>query len=145
MLGSRKDASGHNVWDDDVANADIAAVTALHQDQIAKYGKDKVGDMPNLLHKPVVLALVCEHAGKIIDAYYFEAVLELCGVGCSPRAAVALKHASNGLFEHFKKRGFRMMRTFIPREVAEPVGEQLELTGFKPQDEFYAHFLKDLR
>ena len=144
MLGT-KTVGERKVFDQAVADADKEALKAIHQQQIEKYGAELVGDFPELDQWPVRMCLVAERGGKIVDGYYFECSLELCGIGCDPEAAIALKRSAPALIQHFRKQKFRFIRTYIPRAVEKQVGKTLTKTGFRQQDQDLAHFLLDIR
>ena len=144
MLGA-KEQDGKLVYSDAQAESDIAAVKELHRKQVEKFGDDAVGDFPRLNHWPVELAIVFEREGKIIGCMYGECILEMCMIGDDPRATVRLKRSAPSIKEFFKEKGFRLLRTFIPRVAEKRIPEELAGVGFKNQDREYQHFLLDLR
>lgn len=144
MLGSVK-VDGENVYTQEQALIDELACELVHQEQIQRYGADVVGDLPCLTKFPVWLALVAERNGEIVDFCYFEMNLEFCQGGCDPRASAALRRVAPGLIQRFVKKGFRLLRTFIPKGAPAGIGKELKRTGLRSQDEMYEHFLLDMR
>lgn len=145
LLGCWKRQDGTWVFDQGLADSDVAAAKEIHQRQIEKYGVDIVGDMPDLLTLPVIASYIAERDGERVDFAYMEANVEVCMGGCDARAAAALRQFSQAMIAVAKKNKFRMARVFVPRVAAGPVGKELKRTGFKLQDEMYAHWLLDLR
>lgn len=145
MVGTKR-VNGVVTFSEEQAASDVEACHRIHQQQIEKYGKDVVGDEPDLLKPPVWLALVAERDDVIVDYYYAELIPEGCMGGCDTRAAASLRQAAPGLIRRMQHKGFRFIRTVAPRVVEGPVGKELRKTGFRQQDaKEYAHFLLDLR
>lgn len=133
------------VYDAVQAEKDMAAIEILHAEQVEQFGLESVGDLPEMDKFPVWLALVCERKGKVIGAWYGEMILEGCMIGCDPKATALLKRSAPGLIERFKRKGIRLLRTFVPKGADLRIGKELGRVGFRNQDEMYEHYLLDMR
>jgi len=122
---------------------DVPAIHELWDEQEAILGV-KV-DRPDLFKEPVLLTLVVEHRGKIINAFYAEAVVEVCGIGVDPRGTVAMQRAGSQAMMFFRNRGFRWVRCFVPNRLAKLISKPLSYVGFVDQSDALTHFANDLR
>lgn len=131
-------------FDPELAERDKAACKAIHAKQVEKYGKDVVGDEPELTTFPVMLSKVAERDGEIVDFMYIEAIGEFCQGGIDAEATAALRRHAPEVIQELRNKGFRILRTAIPNIVNEEVSKPLVRAGFKEQGQ-YDHYLLDMR
>lgn len=101
-------------------------------------------DKPMLFASPVLLTLVAEDGGgKIVDALYCEAVLDVTKIGCSRAGFDGAEVIVEDLRQWAARRSFRLARIAIPRALIGAMESVLRRFGFACADEF-SHWVRRL-
>jgi hypothetical protein len=102
-------------------------------------------DKPMLFAPPVLLAMVAEDDhGKICDAFYCEAVLDVTKIGCSRRGFEGSEVIVEDLRKWAARRSFRLARIAIPKKLAGVMAATLKLFGFSCVDDNLSHWARRL-
>lgn len=120
---------------------DIPEILALWRVTDRLLGKQ---DKPMLFAPPVMLTMVAEDdAGKIVDALYCEAVLDVTKIGCSRAGFDGAEAVVEDLRKWAAHRSFRLARIAIPRRLLGAMEGVLRRFGFHCADEF-SHWVRRL-
>lgn len=100
---------------------------------------------PALFDMPVLLTLVAENQdGKIVDALYLEAQVELVKIGCSPDGLAEIAGLEEDLSIYLKSIGIRtvLATTLVTRK--DKMADGLISLGFKSCEGFWRYFKRHL-
>lgn len=96
---------------------DADAVRALHAAQEKRIGRKM--DLPDLMEKPVLLALVRRTEGRVSHVIYLEAEVEVCALGETPVPESDWDKVSDVIQVFLVRRGIRIARAFVPEAFLE--------------------------
>ena len=100
---------------------------------------------PALFDRPVLLALVAEDAeGKIVDALYLEAQVEVVKVGCSEDGLVETAGLEADLYQWLRGMGFKTATIRTRKSLKEKMRVVLEHLGFHCEDDSFSRWTRDL-
>lgn len=92
-----------------------------------------------------MLTLVAEDSsGKIVDALYCEAVLDVTKIGCSRGGFEGAEVVVEDLRAWAKRRSFRLARIAVPKVIASRMAKTLERFGFVDADSWFSHWVRKL-
>lgn len=102
-------------------------------------------DKPMLFARPVLLTLVAEDdAGRIVDALYLEATVDITKIGCSRSGFEGALPLAEDLRQWLRSRGFRMARITVPIKLRDRMAAVLRGFKFWPSDELLSHWIRRL-
>lgn len=91
---------------------DAAEVRSLHEAQEKLLGRTM--DLPDLMERPVLLALVRRVDGQIDHVVYLEAEAEVCALGNTAIPDEEWDKVADAIIAFLVKRGIRIARAFVP-------------------------------
>lgn len=121
---------------------DLPRVKELHGDLERMLGREF--DLPDVSKRPVVMCMLAERDGKVIGGFYTEINVELCFFGTDPRVTAAVHRVSRPWINATRQAGARLMRCFVPKELADKIKKPLNKAGFQDVSEKYSHFAQKL-
>jgi hypothetical protein len=93
----------------------------------------------------VVLALVAEREGKVIQGIWYErTTVELMTAGRDPQATAAAWRDIEFMGYELKKQGIQGINCKVPKVVVKSIEKPLKRAGFTNDDKGLAHFYKSL-
>lgn len=99
----------------------------------------------DLFERPVLLALVAEDKnGKIIDALYAEARVEIVKIGLSETGLSEVAGIADDLNEYLRGRGFKTATTRMRWGLKARMAVGLLALGFECEDDTFSHWTRDL-
>lgn len=106
---------------------------------------DEKQKSPDLFSRPVLLALVAEDAeGKIVDALYLEAQVEVVKIGCSETGLIETAGLEADLYAWLRGLGFKTAIIRTRRSLKEKMAYVLGLLGFHCEDDEFSRWTRNL-
>lgn len=121
---------------------DAAAIIRLWEVTDRLLGKQ---DKPMLFARPVMLTMVAEDPnGKIVDAFYVEATVDITKIGASRRGFEGTIPIAEDIRAWLKSRGIHMARICVPLSIVERMSEGLKTLKFWPSNGLLSHWVRRL-
>lgn len=122
----------------------IALQEAQHERDGTHYPLPRFFSEDGKLNPNIALALTVFENGVLRQAVYFVTkAVEMCFVGCDPKASIQVKRDASWVLGALHSLGFDAVHCFVPNHLAGDLARGLFQAGFSAKPEF-THFYQEL-